>query len=113
MTENARDPRVPSETRKKAKPKGRGAKSDAVREAAILALLTEKSIADAADRCRVNESTLRHWLADDPTFKAAYDTARRAAFDGGIARVQALTKKGVTIAWAEEMRKELEQTAAP
>jgi hypothetical protein len=28
-------------------------------------------------------------------FKAAYDAARRAVFDAGIARVQALTAKGV------------------
>lgn len=75
--------------------KGHGAKSEAVREAAILALLTEKSIGQAAERCGVHERTLRAWLAEDAEFKAAYDTARRAAFDAGIARVQALTAKGV------------------
>jgi len=76
-------------------PKGHGAKPEAVRESAILALLTEKSIGLAAERCKVNERTLRRWLAEDAEFKAAYEAARRASFDAGIARVQALTAKGV------------------
>ncbi len=79
---------------KGATPKGH-AKSEAVREAAILALLTEKSILDAADRCGVSERTLRRWLTNDAEFKAAYDEARRATFSAGIARIQALTAKGV------------------
>src|SRR5262245_29383432 len=74
---------------------GHGAKSDAVREAAILALLTEKSIHCAAKQCRVNERTLRRWLTDDAAFKAEYDCGRQALYQAGMARVLALTGKGV------------------
>jgi transposase-like protein len=60
--------------------KSHGAKSDAVREAAILALLTERSIQLAAERCGVNERTLRRWLTEDMDFRTEYDTARRAVY---------------------------------
>jgi hypothetical protein len=78
-----------------ATPTGHGAKSDAVREAAIRALLTEKSIQRAAERCRVNERTLRRWLTADAAFMAEYDHAWQALHRAGMARVQALTGKGV------------------
>lgn len=85
-------PQTPPDARPSA---GHGAKSEAVRERAIVALLTEKTIGDAADRCGVNEKTLRRWLSDDSEFKAAYGDARRATFTAGIDRVQALTAKAV------------------
>lgn len=92
----SRSPQNPAEAREKgATPKGHGAKSDAVRTAAILAQLTEKSIQLAAARCGVNERTLRRWLAEDEAFKAEYDTARKAIYQAGIARIQALTARGV------------------
>jgi hypothetical protein len=78
-----------------ATPKGHGAKSAVLREAAILALLTEKSVPLAAERCGVHESTLRRWLTEDAEFKAAYDQARQALYRAGMARVQTLTGKGV------------------
>jgi hypothetical protein len=96
MTPTHRHPQKPAETREKgATPKGHGAKPDAVRETAILALLTEKSIALAAERCGVNERTLRRWLAEDEAFKAEYDAARKATYQAGIARIQALAGRGV------------------
>src|SRR3954467_7351070 len=89
-------PQKSSETREKgATPKGHGAKPDAVRETAILALLTEKSIHLAAERCGVHERTLRRWLAEDATFKAEHDAARAAIYQAGIARIQALAGRGV------------------
>ena len=48
---------------------GHGAKPEAVREQAALALLSEKTIAAAARRSGVNEKTLRRWMADDEAFK--------------------------------------------
>jgi transposase-like protein len=74
---------------------GHGAKSDAVRERAILALLSEKSIGAAAQRCGVNERTLRRWLTDEPEFATAYDQARQATFTAGMSRVQALVGRAV------------------
>jgi hypothetical protein len=98
MSEDLARPQMSADVRKKAATppaKAHGAKSGAVREAAILALLTEKSLAEAAARCGVTDRTLRRWLTEDADFQAAYAAARRATFDAGIARVQALTAKGV------------------
>jgi hypothetical protein len=74
--------------------RGHGAKPDAVREQAILALLSEKSLRAAAQRCGIDESTLRHWMAEDG-FSTALADARRAAFQAGMHRVQALTGEAV------------------
>ena len=76
-------------------PVGHGAKSAVVRERAILALLSEKSIMKAAAKSGVNERTLRRWLADDAAFKAGYATARQTAFEAGMNRVQALMVRAV------------------
>ena len=72
-----------------------GAKSDAVRERAILALLSEKTLGAAAGKCGVNEKTLRRWLAGDEAFKKAYTEARQATFEAGMGRIQALTARAV------------------
>jgi len=74
---------------------GHGAKSSAVRERAVLALLTERSISNAARKSGVNEKTLRRWLSDDDPFKAAYAKARQAAFEAGMSRIQALVERAV------------------
>ena len=73
----------------------RGGKSDAVRERAILALLSEKTLGAAAGKCGVNEKTLRRWLAGDEAFKTAYAEARQATFEAGMGRIQALTARAV------------------
>ena len=54
-----RCPQKSAGARDPAKPAGHGSKPEAVRETAILALLSEKTIAAAAKRCGVNERTLR------------------------------------------------------
>lgn len=75
--------------------KGHGAKSAAVRERAILALLSERTVAMAAAQAGVNESTLRRWLTDDAEFKSTYDAARRATYEAGISRVAPLMVRAV------------------
>lgn len=74
---------------------GHGAKLEAVRDRAVLALLSEKSITQAATKCGVNEKTLRRWLSDDADFKAAYAEARQTTFETGMSRAQALTGKAI------------------
>jgi len=74
---------------------GRGGKSAAVREQAVLALLSEKTLGAAAARCGVNEKTLRRWLKSDEVFKADYADARQATFEAGMGRIQALTARAV------------------
>ncbi len=89
---NRQSPRIAEDARGSGRP---GAKSDAVRERAILALLSEKTLGVAAEKCGVNEKTLRRWLAGDEAFKTAYGEARRATFDAGMGRIQALTARAV------------------
>ena len=74
---------------------GHGAKSEAVRERAILALLSEKTLGQAAAKAEVNERTLRRWLSEDLAFQAAYAEARQATFQAGINRAQVLTVKAI------------------
>lgn len=74
---------------------GHGAKSHAVRERAVLALLSERTLTDAADKAQVGERTLRRWMAEDAEFQAEYKAARDAVYQAGITRVQALTAKAV------------------
>ena len=70
---------------------GHGAKTAAVREQAILALLSEPTIAQAAARCGIGERTLRRWLTEDAAFQAEYEAARHATFQAAISRIPALT----------------------
>ena len=74
---------------------GHGAKSAAVRERAILALLSERTIGQAAAKADVNERTLRRWASEDEAFQAEYAAARQAAFQVGMNRIQTLTALAV------------------
>ncbi len=69
-------------------PKGHGAKTAAVRDRAITALLAERTIVRAARRTGVSERTLRRWLVQDEEFKAAYTAARCGVFDDAMNRIQ-------------------------
>ena len=76
-------------------PAGHGAKSQAIRDRAVLALLNEKSIPKAAAKCNISERTLHRWLTSDAAFQAQYAEARQATFEAGMSRVQALTGKAI------------------
>ena len=90
--EHSPRPQTAAEVRE---PDGHGAKPAAVREKAILALLSEKSIGRAAIRSGVNEKTLRRWLMEDAQFQAVYAAARQVAFQAGMSRLQALAGRAV------------------
>ena len=92
QTVSAKRPRRSEDARSSGKA---GAKSDAVRERAILALLSEKTLGAAAARCGVNEKTLRRWLKNDEVFKADCAEARQATFEAGMGRIQVLTARAV------------------
>lgn len=87
-----RNPQAPADTCSK---RGHGAKSAATRERAVLALLCEKTVTDAAKKAGIDESTLRRWLADDGAFKVDYAAARQVAFEVGMSRIEALAGKAV------------------
>jgi hypothetical protein len=74
---------------------GHGAKSDAVRERAIVALLSANTLAAAAQQCHLNEKTLRRWMANDEAFKHELAVRRRAIFEMAMNRLQLLTAQAV------------------
>jgi hypothetical protein len=74
---------------------GHGRKSAAVREQAILALLSERTLERAAQRCGVGERTLRHWQTADTQFIADLDAARAAMFQAGMRLIQMLVGQAV------------------
>src|SRR6202051_4468647 len=57
------------------------------REDAIVALVSQRSIEDAARACNTPARTLYRWLKE-PEFDAAYREARRQAYGQSIARLQ-------------------------
>jgi transposase-like protein len=65
-------------------------------EKAIAALLSESTIAKAAEKIGVNESTIRRWL-DDDAFESAYRQARRHAVGQATARLQQLSSHAVMV----------------
>ena len=75
-----------AEVRDEMRMQGHGTKSATVRERAIVALLSENTIGAAAQRCNVNERTLRRWMADDEAFKQELAAARRGMFEAAMNR---------------------------
>lgn len=56
-------------------------------EEAIVALLSNRGVEEAARAVKIAPRTLYRWLKD-PAFDAAYLTARRSAYKQGMARLQ-------------------------
>src|SRR5882672_6649753 len=69
---------------------GHGAKAGRKKEEAIVALLSYRSIDEAAHAVDISPNTLLRWLKD-PEFDAAYREARRTAFSQSIARLQQMS----------------------
>jgi hypothetical protein len=74
---------------------GHGEKLGRKQEVAIAALLSQRSIDEAARACGVGARTLLRWLKL-PAFNAAYREARRAAVSQSVARLQQATGAAVS-----------------
>ena len=74
---------------------GHGEKLGRKQEDAIAALLSQRSIDEAARSCGVGARTLIRWLKL-PEFNAAYRDARRAAVSQSVARLQQATGAAVS-----------------
>ena len=70
--------------------KGHGAKFERKKEEAIAALLSHRSVEDAARAIDINANTLLRWL-EIPEFRDAYRKARREAVHQAVARLQQAT----------------------
>ena len=64
-------------------------------EEAILALLTQRNVDEAARVTKVAARTLYRWMKD-PAFNAAYREAKRAAFGQSIARLHQMSSAAVS-----------------
>jgi transposase-like protein len=67
--------------------KGHGSKSSRQRDEAVLALLSQRSIEEAARVAGIAPNTLRRWMKQ-PEFDAAYREAKREMFSQSLARLQ-------------------------
>jgi hypothetical protein len=72
-----------------------GGKFTRKKDEAIAALLTHRSIEDAAKAVGIGTQTLLRWLKI-PEFDAAYRAARRAAYAQATARLQQATSAAVS-----------------
>lgn len=75
--------------------KGHGAKFGHAKEKAIVALLSQRNVEEAARVVGIGVKTLLRWL-QIPEFEAAYRQARRKAFAQSMARVQQASSAAVT-----------------
>ena len=76
---------------------GHGAKFGRKKEEAIAALLSQRSIEDAARVAHIGTNTLLRWL-QLPEFKSAYREARREGVNQAVARMQQATGAAGTVA---------------
>jgi hypothetical protein len=67
--------------------RGHGAKFDHKKEQAIVALLSHRSVEEAARAVDISPNTLLRWTKE-PKFEVAYREARRTVFGQSIARLQ-------------------------
>jgi hypothetical protein len=72
-----------------------GGKFTRKKEQAIIALLTSRSIEEAAKSIGISTQTLLRWMKV-PEFQAAYREAKRDAFGQSIARMHYLTSAAVS-----------------
>jgi hypothetical protein len=86
---------------------GPGSKFTRKMEEAVAALLTQRSIEEAARVAGIGTQTLIRWLKV-PEFNAAYREARRAAFGQSVARLQQASSAAATT-----LLKIMLDTAAP
>jgi hypothetical protein len=74
---------------------GHGAKLSRKLEDAVVAMLTQRNVEEAARSVGVSTATLMRWQKL-PEFQAAYREARRAAYGQAIARLQQGTTAAAT-----------------
>ena len=74
---------------------GRSEKLGRKKEEAILALLSQRNIEDAARAVGINPRSLYRWMKE-PNFDAAYRAARRSAFSQSTARLQQMCAAAVS-----------------
>ena len=75
--------------------KGHGSKFGRKKEQAIVALLTQRNIEEAAKSIGIAPNTLLRWMKE-PEFEKGYRQARRAAFGQSIAKLHQMSSAAVS-----------------
>jgi hypothetical protein len=75
---------------------GKSGKFGRKQEEAVVALLTQRNVEDAARAVGIGPRTLLRWL-QIPEFQAAYRKARREAYGQAVARLQQGTSAAATM----------------
>lgn len=73
---------------------GHGEKRSRKEEAALVALISESTLKEAAKKAGIGEATLWRWL-QDPEFQEKYRTARRQAVSQSITQLQKISSEAV------------------
>jgi len=66
-------------------------------EKAVVALITSKSLEEAAQKSGVSPKTLYRWRHEDPLFATAWHSARREALDAGVSALQSGVSEAVQV----------------
>jgi hypothetical protein len=74
---------------------GHGAKFGRKKEDAIVALLTHRTVEEAARAVKISPKTLLRWQ-EEPEFAAALRAAKHSAFDQSIARLHHLSGAAIS-----------------
>lgn len=73
---------------------GHGEKRSRKEDAALVALISEPTLREAANKAGISEATLWRWL-QDPEFQEKYRTARRQAVSQSITQLQKISSEAV------------------
>lgn len=73
---------------------GHGEKRSRKEDAALVALISEPTLREAAKKAGIGEATLWRWL-QDPEFQDKYITARRQAVSQSITQLQKISSEAV------------------
>lgn len=73
---------------------GHGEKRSRKEDAALVALISEPTLKEAAKKAGIGEATLWRWL-QDPEFQDKYRTARRQAVSQSITQLQKISSEAV------------------
>jgi hypothetical protein len=73
---------------------GNGGRRSQREDAVLAALLSEPTIAQAATKAGISESTVLRWLAE-PSFRARYREARRQVVEMAVCQLQTATSDAV------------------
>ncbi len=68
-----------------------------IQHRAIIALIEQPTVAEAAKVAAVHRATIYRWLQEDSDFRGAYQRARRDVFSAAVSRLQQISSEAVEV----------------